>query len=894
MDTIRMRLVLGTVIALTTAAAQVSAQTIRIDVGPGPVSADGLSVLPVVSFDGRYTAFVSFGTNLVSGDTNGHADVFRYDRTTGQLARGALAPPLGALEYPNLVALSHDGRWLLFNDLRGDWVAGDTNQAYDVFLYDFATGQVERVSVATGGGQANGGSFATSMTPDGRYVAFASDATNLGPPALADDRTDVFVRDRQAGTTTQVSRGRAGGPADGGSVSPRLSPDGAWVTFSSVATNLPATPASGSRWLAYLARWTDGDTVAITADALDPNEETAATALAWNAAVVAVHWRATGTGWHVAAWDRLGRSARPLFQANPLYTLTDFAPARLSLHGRYAARVGLEVGTPMSGRILRHDDLESGQSTALASGIDGPIDMSLDGRVVVYGAASGIYLTDTGVPRDGRLPWGDDDGDGLSNEWEAQHGLDPASGGGDDGAAGDADHDGVSNLAELAAGTHPKALHTRYLAEGVENAFFATRLALLNHGTAPAAALVRFLRDDATTTSELVTVPAHSRKTIRAEAVGPLRGHSFAVAVDADVALVVDRTTIWDRSAYGGHSEGAVPAASPTWYFAEGSTAGHFDLFYLLENPNATSADATVQWMQPPPFAPVVHTYRLPPLSRTTLYVDQADIRLAAADVAAVIQATQPIFAERAMYWSRPGEPFAAGHGASGVVAPATRWYLAEGATGSFFETFVLLLNPTGSPAACTVRYLLTAGSVVEKTYLLPPESRTTIWADVEDFPGLGRVLANASFATEVRVTNGVPIVVERAMWWPDGDWREAHASAGATTAAPRWAFADGDNVSARTYVLLANTSPADGVVRMTLYFEDGSTAQALVAIGAERRVTVDTAALVPASAGRRFGGLVEGLGATPPALVVERVTYWNADGVFWAGGTGALASPLP
>jgi hypothetical protein len=366
------------------------------------------------------------------------------------------------------------------------------------------------------------------------------------------------------------------------------------------------------------------------------------------------------------------------------------------------------------------------------------------------------------------------------------------------------------------------------------------------------------------------------------------------VAVDADVALVVDRTTTWNQRRYGGTSEGAVPAASTTWYFAEGATGGNFDLFYLLENPNATAVDVTVRWMRPAPLAPVVHTYGLPPLSRTTLYVDEADAALASADVAASLEATQPIFVERAMYWSRPGEPFAAGHGASGVVAPATHWYLAEGSTGGFFETFVLLLNPTGSPAACTVRYLLTAGSVLEKTYLLPPESRTTIWADVEDIPGLGRALANASFATEVVATNGVPIVVERAMWWPDGDWREAHASAGATASAPRWAFADGDNVGALTYVLLANTASTAIEVRLTLFFEDGSTVQTVVPVGGQRRVTVDTAATFAIAAGRRFGALIEALGAAPPSLVVERVTYWNADGVFWAGGTGALASPLP
>jgi hypothetical protein len=859
-----MRTLLASLALLAWLTDTAGAQAIRLDARPGQY-ADGIAIHPAISFDGRYVAFVSSSPTLVAGDLNGHADFFRYDRTTAQWERGPIVAPLGVGEYPYLVAISHDGRWLLFNDLRGDWVPGDTNAAFDAFVYDFTTGAVERVSVATGGGQGNGGSFATSMTPDAHYVAFASEATTFGPAALDNGAlSDVFVRDRPAGQTFQVSRGSAGGPADGMSVSPRLSPDGGWVCFSSRATNLAATPDRDGRYDAYLAHWIATETVRIAAPEIELNLEAQPTGLSWNAAYTAVAWLAPGgSGWHTARWDRLDRVARPVADSAPVFDAAAFSPARISMYGRYVVRMRREGSWPSVSDVLRIDDLTGGQSTILASGVEGEFDLSLDGRYVVYTAATFLYLQATQLPADGRLPSGDDDLDGLPNDWETQFGLDPDAAGGDNGAAGDPDHDGVTNQAELLAGTHPKALYTRYLAEGVENGFFETRLALLNYGAA---------------------------------AVAPLPGHSFSTTIEADVDLIVDRTTLWDRSAYGGHSDRAAPAPSTTWYFAEGSTAGSFDLFYLLENPNLTRADATVRWMLPPPLAPVVHTYVLPPLSRTTLYVDKTDVRLASTDAAAVIEATQPIVAERAMYWSRPGEPFAAGHGASGVVAPATHWYLAEGATGRFFETFILLLNPTGTTAACTVRYLLDTGDVLEKIYTLPAESRTTVWADVETFPGLGPMLANAAFATDIRVTNGVGIVVERAMWWPDGDWREAHASAGATAGAPRWAFADGDNASGRqTYVLLANTSAVDGLARMTLFFEDGTTTQGLVVIDAERRVTVDTGALFPSSAGRRFGALVEAMGATPSdALVVERVTYWNADDVFWGGGTGALASPIP
>jgi hypothetical protein len=872
------------------------AQPIRLDVAPGGVPGNAPSLLPVVSFDGRYSAFVSAASNLVAGDADGAADFFRYDRDTGQLARGDILAAFGVGDYPSLTAISADGRWLLFNSLRGDWVGGDTNDAFDAFLYDFPTGAVTRVSVGTGGAQANGGSFAVTMSADARYVAFDSTATNLGPAAVDNGTlSDVFVHDAQTGETTQVSRGLGGVAANGYSSGGRISPDGGWVVFTSEATNLTGEPDTNGYVDAHVVQWRTGAVQRITPGDVEPDRGTVATAVSWNGALVALTSEARNLApglqpeSHVFVWDRLGRSLRLLpvsFGTSGL--CCEWSP-RLSLYGRYLVRAPLISG---NGRVLLRDDLTSGQTTMIAGPADGQFGLSLDGRWGIFTRSDGVYLQGLAGPSEGLLPSGDADADGLSNGWEAQFGLDAEAAAGADGADGDPDQDGVSNRDELAAGTHPRGTTTRHLAEGAQNAFFDTRLALLNPGSAPAHALVRFLRDDAVPVAETLEIPAHTRRTIVARGVDGLRGSSFATVVDADATIIVDRTVLWDRTAYGGHAETSASAPATTWYFAEGSTAGRFDLFYLLENPNPTIADATITWMQPPPMAPVVHTYALPPRSRTTLYVDTADVRLASADVAATIAATQPIFAERAMYYSRPDLPFAAGHAASGVTAPSTHWFLAEGATGAFFETFVLLLNPGGVAASCDVRYQTTSGAVYSKPYVLPPSSRTTIWADVETLPGLGRVLAAVAFST--LVTCDVPIVAERAMWWPDGDWYEAHVSAGATTTATRWAMADGDAVDARTYVLVANTSTSAGDVRVTLFFEDGATAQQVVPVAAESRTTLDVTAMFPIVTGRRFGVLVEGLGTTPPALVVERATYWNAEGVFWTGGTNALATPLP
>ena len=106
-----------------------------------------------------------------------------------------------------------------------------------------------------------------------------------------------------------------------------------------------------------------------------------------------------------------------------------------------------------------------------------------------------------------------------------------------------------------------------------------------------------------------------------------------------------------------------------------------------------------------------------------------------------VITATQPIIVERAMYLDRPGQPFAAGHESAGVTATSNNWFLAEGATGSFLEIFVLIANPNPTASNVTVDYLLTNGSVVTKDYTVAANSRFTIWVDEEQFPSLSGVL---------------------------------------------------------------------------------------------------------------------------------------------------------
>ena len=151
-------------------------------------------------------SFYSIASNLVAGDTNGATDVFVRDRQAGATTRVSVGTGNVQGNGGSGVAdISGDGRWVVFYSIATNLVSGDTNAQSDIFLHDRDTGTTTRVSVSSAGAQAAGGvSFNSVISADGRLVAFESAATQL----VAGDTngvTDVFVRDLQTGTTTRVS-----------------------------------------------------------------------------------------------------------------------------------------------------------------------------------------------------------------------------------------------------------------------------------------------------------------------------------------------------------------------------------------------------------------------------------------------------------------------------------------------------------------------------------------------------------------------------------------------------------------------------------------------------------------------------------------------------------------
>jgi Tol biopolymer transport system component len=224
-------------ILLPTAAAAVGLTT-RESVATGGAQADGRSFIPALSADGRYAAFYSDASNLVSGDTNSARDVFVHDRQTGETTRVSIDSAGTQANGDSFEpAISADGRFVAFSSAATNLVAGDTNQANDVFVRDRQANTTTRVSLGPAGANANGGSDSPSISGDGNLVAYTSAATNLVTGDLNNQR-DVFVFNRQTGVTTRASINTFSEEANLDSFTPELSADGRFVVFTTFASNL--------------------------------------------------------------------------------------------------------------------------------------------------------------------------------------------------------------------------------------------------------------------------------------------------------------------------------------------------------------------------------------------------------------------------------------------------------------------------------------------------------------------------------------------------------------------------------------------------------------------------------------------------------------------------------
>ncbi len=285
--------VLSAVLVLTApvAGATPTATTIRTSVNSDATQGNDMSgrlSRPAISADGRFTAFDSLATNLVPGDTNQDVDVFVHDSATGATERVSVSTDGRQADadsaYPTI---DGQGRFVAFDSTAGNLVPNDTNRVSDVFVRDRVSGKTFRASVDANGGNANGSSFWASISADGRFVAFVSDASDL---VVGDTNhvRDIFVRDLLTRATELVSVASDETLANSDSATPSISADGHAVAFMSFASNLVANDTNG-HFDVFVRDRTAGTTVlaSVRPDGVQGNQDSLYPAISGNGQFVA-------------------------------------------------------------------------------------------------------------------------------------------------------------------------------------------------------------------------------------------------------------------------------------------------------------------------------------------------------------------------------------------------------------------------------------------------------------------------------------------------------------------------------------------------------------------------------------------------------------------------------
>lgn len=356
-------LVAGTVVfAPATGVAIAPDTTVRASVATDGTQANGESGHADLSENGRYVSFWSWASNLVPGDTNGWGDIFLRDTESNETTCVSVSldgdPAFRGAT--NDCDISGTGRYVAFTSDSSDLVADEDPDGYsDVFVRDMQSAETTLVSQSSLGVRGNYYSGGPSVSADGRYVAFFSQASDL-VPGDTNSRQDVFVRDLQLGVTTRVSTGPAGEQGDNHSFYPKISKDGTKVAFLTYSTTFAADDTS-DRADIYI-KTIDGGAIERVNVKPDGGESSV----------------------EVALNDYMGLSADGRYVA-------------------FASRAGDLVSAPVqTGDCIYVRDTESDVTTAPVHATDGGLpdssadfpSMSSDGSLVAFGSAASNLVED--------------------------------------------------------------------------------------------------------------------------------------------------------------------------------------------------------------------------------------------------------------------------------------------------------------------------------------------------------------------------------------------------------------------------------------------------------------------------------------------------------------------
>lgn len=268
--------------------------TTRVSVDSNGQLSNAGSASSAVTPEGRFVVFVSEADNLVASDTNGLQDVFVHDRLKGFTTRVSVdSAGLEANGVSGHSSISDDGRYIAFESVASNLVVGDTNATDDVFVHDRSTGMTTRVSISSAGLEANQYSRSPSISADGRRIAFLSRASNLDVRASV-GFSDVFVHDTVLGLTEAASVSPGSTP-NGPSASPSISGNGKVVTFNSAASNLVLndTNTSVDVFTRSLGRTARTERISVDSAGVEANAGSSAPSISFDGKLVAFHTMAS-------------------------------------------------------------------------------------------------------------------------------------------------------------------------------------------------------------------------------------------------------------------------------------------------------------------------------------------------------------------------------------------------------------------------------------------------------------------------------------------------------------------------------------------------------------------------------------------------------------------------
>ena len=634
---------------------------------------------------------------------------------------------------PVMTSVSVDGRYVAFNSSANNLVPGDTNGAQDIFRKDLVTQEIVRCSTNASNGQANGeNSIWPAISADGRYVAFQSAAIDLIGPTTA-GRSHIYRKDLATGAITRCSLGLPPGTeADNDSAAVSMTPDADYVAFQSEATNLVPNDTNGVR------------------DVFRFHLNTNTT----------VRCSTNGTGGQATGGDSLFASINAnggfvAFRSQSTDIMPGITPGRWHVYRK-------DVNTQA---IVRCSDSQAG---AEANNDSAKPSINGDGRFVAFESiATNLVASDTNGFQDVFRK------DLLTGEVTCCS-LTSA----------DVQSDGDSSTPSISV-------------EGRFVAFDSVATNLVANDTNGFGDTFR---------KDILTRDVVRCSTSATGTQSDAASNMPKLSADARYVVFQSWATNLTPGATGGFSNvfrKELEVTYPVWFLAEGTTAWGFSSYITIENPNPTLVNADITYMTTAAVAgPSVV---LPPFSQATV---DPNVTVPNQDFSTrvVCREGKTITVDRTMTWTGTNANSPEGHNSVGVTSPDTTWFLPEGSSEWGFECWLLIQNPNNVEATCQVTYMIEGAPAQTFEKRVPANSRRTYNMDSD----VGRR------DSSIRVTSDYPVIPERAMYRHNR--REGHDSIGTIRSAVDYYLAEGATAWGFTnYVLVQN--PQDTPTQVTIIY---------------------------------------------------------------------------